>query len=128
MLLRISLGVSLLFVGLNHYMTMDGFTGMVSGGLGPLTPLGTIWAYVLPGLMVVGGALLALGMYMDIGSWAAGIALASIPMGLLLKSVVGGVPLTDVMPMVHTTFIWILVYYFAVKSCCCCGSCSTQGK
>ena len=119
--IRISFGLSLLLMGLWHYMTLDGFVIMVSDGLGPLTILGTIWAYILPALMIVGGALLTIGKYDEIGSLAAGIALGSIAPGLLLKPVLSGISATDVMPMVVNTFIWLLVYAWVVKTSCCCN-------
>ncbi len=118
--LRLSFGLSLVLVGINHYMTMGGFSLMVTDGLGPLTFLGTLWAYVLPALMILGGALLAIGMYTEIGAWAAGLALGSIPVGMLLKPVLTGVALGDMMPVAVNTFVWILIYYFVVKSLACC--------
>ena len=127
LLVRVAFGVSLALIGLNHYMTLDAFVGMTASGLGPLTGLGTLWAYILPALEIVGGVLLAAKYRADIGAWAAGVALASIVIGLLLKTVVGGVALTDVMPTVNTTFIWIITYFFVAKSCVCCGSCKEGG-
>ena len=121
--LRLSFGLSLLFVGIAHYMTLEAFSAMVSDGLGPLEFLGTIWAYVLPALQIVGGALFAVGMYYEVASFTAGLALGSIPVGMLLKSMLSGVSLGDVMPMANNTFIWLLVYLMVVKCCTCCGSC-----
>jgi hypothetical protein len=118
--LRIGFGVSLFLVGLAHYMTMTPFKAMVMGGLGPLEPLGALWALVLPALMIVGGALIAVGMYLEVGAWASGVALASIPVGMLLKPVVGGVPLPDVMPAAINAFIWMIVYVLVIKLSCCC--------
>ncbi len=122
LLLRVSFGVSLALIGLSHYMTLSVFTGMVSDGLGPLSGLGTLWSYVLPALEIVGGVLLVAGYREDIGAWAAGVALASISIGLLLKPVFGGAALGDVMPGVTDTLLWLLAYFFVVKSCLC-GSC-----
>ena len=126
--LRLSFGLSLLLVGVAHYMSFDMVSGMVSDGLGPLTIVGQLWAYVLPALMIVGGALFAVGMYYDIAAWTSGIALGSIPVGMLLKTVLGGVALPDMMPAAINTFIWILVYVMVVKCCTCCGSssCGTE--
>lgn len=123
--LRVGFGASLLLVGLAHYMTMNAFKGMVTEGLGPLEPLGALWALVLPALMIVGGALLAVGMYAEVGAWAAGVALASIPVGMLLKPVLGGVPLPDVMPAAINAFIWLIVYVLVIKLSCC-GSCEKK--
>tara|TARA_Y100000310_G_C20501384_1_gene724175 strand:+ start:437 stop:814 length:378 start_codon:yes stop_codon:yes gene_type:complete len=117
--LRLGFGVSLLLVGIAHYMTLDMFMDMVSMGLGPLTFVGTIWAYVLPALMIVGGALFTIGMYRNIAAWTSGVALASIPVGMLLKPVLSGVPLPDVMPAAINAFIWLLVYVAVVKFCGC---------
>ncbi len=128
LLVRISFGLSLLLVGISHYMTLDMFMGMVTDGLGPLTILGTVWGYMLPGLMILGGALFTIGMYTEIAAWAAGLALGSIPVGMLLKPVLGGVPLPDMMPAAINAFVWILVYILVVKFSCCCGCGSAQGS
>lgn len=126
--LRVSFGLSLLLVGVAHYMTLDMFGGMVAEGLGPLSFLGNIWAYVLPALQIVGGALFAVGMYYEIAAWTSGIALGSIPVGMLLKPVLTGVALPDMMPAAINAFIWLLVYVMVVKCCTCCGSsCGTGG-
>lgn len=118
-LIRVSFGLAVALVGLTHYMDIQGFTGMVSMGLGPLSGLGTLWAYILPGLMVVGGVLLAAGAYHHVASWCVGLALGSIIVGMPLKSVIGGVPLGDVIPAVNNTLIWLLVYGLTIKMACC---------
>ncbi len=118
-LLRISFGVSLLMVGLTHYMTMDAFKAMTMDGLGALEPVGSLWALILPALMIVGGALVTIGKYSEIATWASGIALASVPIGMLLKPVVGGVPLPNVLPDTIDGFIWLIVFVLVVKTSCC---------
>jgi hypothetical protein len=125
MCLRVSFGLSLLFVGIAHYMTMGSFVGMVSGGLGALSMLGTLWAYILPGLMIVGGGLLAINMHREIATWAAGLALASIPAGMLLKPLLGPAALPEVMPMAINAFIWLIIYMLVIK--CSSGCCSSGG-
>ncbi|MBT4120209.1 MAG: hypothetical protein HOG89_01860 [Candidatus Peribacter sp.] len=125
--LRLGFGLSLLLVGVAHYMNLEMFMAMTSDGLGPLTFLGTIWAYVLPALQIVGGALFAVGMYYEIAAWSAGVALGSIPVGMLLKPVLSGVALPDVMPAAINAFIWLIIYALVVKMCTCCGSsCGTS--
>ncbi|HLD08397.1 MAG TPA: hypothetical protein VJB60_05020 [Candidatus Peribacterales bacterium] len=127
-LLRVSFGVALALVGVNHYMTISTFAPFVAGGLGPIDGLGTLWAYILPALMIVGGALLAAGYREDIGVYASGVALASIVIGMLLKPVFGDpASLGTVMPAVNDAFLWLLVYFFVVKSCLCSGSCKEGG-
>lgn len=120
-IVRVSFGISLLCVGLVHYMTFTAFRGMVSEDLGALSMFGTLWAYILPALMIVGGVLFVIGMFMDIAAWTAGLALASIPAGMLLKSVLSGVPLA--MQDANNAFIWLIVFLVVVKSssCCCSG-------
>jgi len=124
-IVRVSFGLSLLCVGLIHYMTFTAFKGMVSEDLAALSMLGTLWAYILPALMIVGGALFVIGMFMDVAAWAAGLALASIPAGMLLKSVLSGVSIATTMPAAVNAFIWLLVYLVVVKSC---ASCCAGGK
>lgn len=124
--LRLSLGLSLIIIGLNHYMNFDPFRVMVESGLGPITFLGTVWAFVVPALEIVGGALLAIRRYGYVAAWTAGAALGSIPVGLLLKTLFTGEALDVYMPTANDTFIWILVFYFAAKtmSCCCGPNCN----
>ena len=129
--LRISFGLSLLFVGIAHYMRLEGLVSMMDG-LGPLTIVGQLWAYILPALMIVGGALFAIGMYTEIAAWAGGLAVGSIAAGMMLQPVLSPVGIADMMPATVNAFIWLLVYYFTVKSACCCkcgnaaGSCGCK--
>ncbi len=115
-----SFGLSLLLVGVAHYQTIGNFSNMVAQGLGPLEPLGSIWAYVLPALMIVGGALYTVNRKTCIAGLASGVALGSIPVGMLLKAVLDeNVALGDMMGPAINAFIWLLVYAFVVKSTCC---------
>lgn len=123
--MRVAFGGALALVGVAHYMTLSGFKSMVSDGLGPVAPLGTIWAYVLPALMIVGGVLIVFKKKPDVAAWAAGVSLASIAVGMLLKPVLGGVALSEVMPAVINAFIWLLVYAMVVK--CCLAPCEKGG-
>jgi hypothetical protein len=118
-LLRISFGLSLLFVGIDHYANIADFSQFVSSGLGSLGQVGTLWAYVFPGLMIIGGALLVLGQYLDTAVWTAGLALAAIPAGLTLKPILSDTALTDVMPGVINAIIWLVLYYLVTKSIFC---------
>ncbi|MDP6561665.1 MAG: hypothetical protein QF793_01945 [Candidatus Peribacteraceae bacterium] len=128
--LRVSFGLSLLLVGVAHYMNFEMFAGMTAEDLGALEFAGQIWAYVLPALQIVGGALFAVGMYYEIAAWTSGVALASIPVGMLLKPVLAGASLPGVMPHVINAFIWLVIYALVVKMCTCCGggSCESQGS
>ncbi len=123
---RLSFGLSILFLGVSHYMTLEGFISMTSAGLGPLTPLGVLWAYIFPGLMIIGGALYVMGMYGEIAAWAAGIALGSIPAGMFIKAVVGGVSTADLMPPAINALIFLLVFHHVARWCSSCTQCGSS--
>ncbi len=131
LILRVFFGLSLIFVGITHYKTIGDFAAFVGDGLGPLAPVGVAWGYILPGLMILGGLIFVIGKFPVVGVWAAGIALGSIPAGILLKSVVADMPLGDTMPGALNAFTWLIVYMFAVKAFCGCGmkkKCCEPGK
>ena len=113
-------GASALLIGLAHYGAIQEFSGFVGMGLGPLAPLGLLWGYILPGLMVIGGALLIVGSCL-LSTWLLGIAFGSIIVGMLLKPLLGGVALADVMPATINAYIYLFAYVLAVK-CGCSGT------
>ncbi len=124
-LLRVFFGLSLFCVGVVHYKTIGEFSAFVGDGLGPLTMVGVAWGYVLPALMIIGGALFVIGMFPVWAVWAAGLALGSIPAGILLKSVVTDMSLGDTMPGAINAFTWLIVYMFAAKAFCGCNKKAT---
>lgn len=128
---RISLGLSLLFVGLVLYMNFTSSSAMMSEDLAFLSFLGSLWAYILPALMIIGGSLFALGMFRDVAVWAASIAIGSIPVGMLLKSVLSGLPLTATMPMTIDAFVWLIALVVVIKvseASCAPGCCDETAK
>jgi len=127
---RVSFGLSLLFVGLVHYMAFESFVGMVNEDLAALSFLGTLWAYILPALMIIGGALLVLGMFTEVALWASSIALGSIPAGMLFKSVASGLPLSQTMEPAINALIWLLalIVITKVSGCASEGGCCTSSK
>jgi hypothetical protein len=58
---------------------------------------------------------------MDIAAWCGGVALLSIIIGMMLKDILGTVTMGEVAPAVQNALLWLLVYFFAVKSHCCSG-------
>lgn len=112
---RIGFGVSLALVGVAHYQDAATFAEAVGRGLGPLEAVGMVWGYLLPGLMIVGGVLMALGVFAQVGTLLAGVALLSIPAGLMLKSVLSGLSLNDTMPPAMNAIVWILLYIAAAR-------------
>lgn len=119
---RIGFGIALALVGVAHYMDAATFAEAVGRGLGALEQAGMVWGYLLPGLMIVGGVLIALGFFPAVGTFVAGVALLSIPAGLMLKSVLSGLSLNDTMPPAMNAIVWILFYVAAVRGfghqCC----------
>lgn len=124
-LLRISFGISIVFIGFAFYINFNPFLGMVREDLGFLTFFGTVWSFILPGLFIVGGLLLASNMYLEIAAWVTGIALASLPAGLLLKCVVSDIPVSSMMSTADEALLWLFVFVFVIKSSTasdgCCG-------
>ena len=118
-LLRVSLGLSLMFIGVNYYAHVQVLAVTMRTGFGYFTGVADSWAYVMPGLLVIGGVLLLIGQHLDVAAWAAGIALASIPAGLLAKATLGVAPLSAVMPQATQSLLWLIVFYLACSSCCC---------
>jgi hypothetical protein len=115
--------VTLALYGVEHYMHFQGFSAMTTMGFGGiLASLAQLWAYILPLLMIVGGGLLVVPYRTDIAAWCAGVAIASIAIGLVLQSVLGTGSLGDLGMGVNNALLWLLIYFFAVKSAsCCCG-------
>jgi len=120
LVLRVTFGLSVLFVGIAHYKDFGALKGMVTDGLGILTFFGGIWAVILPALMIVGGALFAVGLYMEYAIIVSGIAIGSIPVGMLIKPLLSEAMLSAVMPAATNAFIWLLVYAIVVKCVSCC--------
>ena len=112
---RIGFGVALALVGVAHYMDISVFAEAVGRGLDQLEPLGMVWGYILPALMIVGGTFIACGFLPPVGTMLAGIALVSIPAGLMLKSVLSGLSLNDTMPAAMNAIVWILYYVAATQ-------------
>lgn len=125
---RVGFGLALAFVGFAHYQNPF-YAESVARGLGVLEPVGMAWGYVLPALMILGGLLLAFGIYMNVAAYASALALASIPAGLLLKSVISGIPLESTMPPAMNALVWIIVLLMVTKGSSCgkASSCVADG-
>lgn len=124
--LRVSFGLALLFVGIDHYLNFAAFSGMTAGGMGSLAPLGTVWAYALPALQIVGGASIALGVKPEVGYPAASLALTSIAVGMTLKPLLGdGACLAGcdmaTMGAAQNALIWLFILALVAKMGCCGG-------
>lgn len=113
-IVRVGFGLALAFVGFAHYQDPT-FAESVGRGLNSLESLGMIWGYVLPALFILGGLLLAFGIYRKFATAVTAIALVSIPAGLMLKSAIGGISLSDTMPPAMNALVWIAVFLLIQK-------------
>ncbi|MBP9773961.1 MAG: hypothetical protein KBD00_05055 [Candidatus Peribacteraceae bacterium] len=114
-IIRISLGACMIMVGIAMYREFQPFEASVVDGMGFLRIHGTIWAYAMPALLIVGGGLLMYGKGMFITAWVGGIALCSVPVGLLLKTILSGHPLPDILTALYPYFLWIILFWIGVN-------------
>mgnify|MGYP000963345839 FL=1 len=113
--LRLSVGLSLLIVGMTQYRDFEPFKASALDGIGGLWSLGLVWTFLLPGLLILSGSLLVYGRAMFITAWMGGLALGSVPVGLLLKSLMSGQPLPDTLMAATLYLPWLLLFFFAVS-------------
>ncbi len=122
--LRVVFGLSLLLIGIGHYMSLASLSTMISDGLGPLAGIGSIWAYIMPALEIIAGITLTINMYRPAGAWAAGLAFGSMAIGTLAKTLLSGADLGAGMGMAQVSLLWLLFLYFALKSSGCGSGCN----
>jgi hypothetical protein len=115
LLLRVPLGLTMLMIGISAYRDFAPFVANVTDGLGWAVSLGYVWSFFLPALLIFGGGLLAVGRYSWIAAWTGGLALASLPVGLILKNIITGVPLPDMMAASYPVIVWLVAYYLALN-------------
>ena len=122
---RVAFGLILVGYGVNHYRNINGFVEMSSGALTSVAPLATIaglLAYIVPALMIVGGALFAVK---QLGCVSKTCILASLSgiIGWASLAVLFGDPNAGgtFMPLIQNAAL-LLVLYWVVKKMSCCGS------
>lgn len=116
-LIRISFGLSLMFVGIAHITDLQSFSLVVGDGFDGVFFLSYpawLYSYLHPFLLLFGGALLVLNRFPVLAAWCAGIPLVMIPAGMLSKAIFA-LDLNDLMPSAINTWIWILVYVYVVR-------------
>ncbi|MDD5055245.1 MAG: hypothetical protein PHZ00_03165 [Candidatus Peribacteraceae bacterium] len=114
--LRLSLGVTMAFIGITAYRDFVPFVELVTDGLGGITFLGYVWAFFLPALLIFGGVFLVIGRYLVLAAWTGGLALASVPIGMVLKTVMTGLPLPDMLAASYPVIVWLLAFVIALKT------------
>ncbi len=80
-----------------------------------MSGFGTVCSYFLPALLIFGGAFLAIGRYSFLAAWFGGIALGSIPVALVLKTVMTGMPLPDMLIAAYPSVVWMIAFYLSLN-------------
>lgn len=113
--LRVPIGLTMVMIGISAYREFAPFVANVTEGLAWVSAFGTVWAYLLPASLIFGGGLLALGRYSYVAGIAGGLGLGSVPVGLILKNIISGVPLPDMMAAAYPSILWIVAFYLALN-------------
>lgn len=114
LMLRIALGITMMMMGISAYRDLAPFLANVTDGLEWASSAGTVWGFFLPALFLFGGGMLVIGRYSFVTAWVGGIALASIPAGILLKTIIGGLPLPDMLSASYPAIVWLLAFAYAI--------------
>lgn len=115
LVLRIPLGICMVMIGTSAYRDLAPFLASVTDGLGWASAFGTVWGFILPALLIFGGGMLAIGRYSYVAALTGGLALGSIPVGLILKNIITGIPLPDMMAASYPAIVWLVAFYLAVN-------------
>ena len=115
LVLRVPLGLVMVMIGASAYRDFAPFVANITDGLGWVSSFGYVWAFVLPALMIFGGGMLAIGRYSYVVALTGGVALGSVPVGLILKNIITGVPLPDMMAASYPTIVWMIAFYLALN-------------
>ena len=116
LVLRVPLGISMVMIGASAYRDFAPFVANVTDGLGWASSFGYVWAFILPALLLFGGGMLAIGRYSYVAALTGGVALGSVPMGLILKNIVTGIPLPDMLSASYPTIVWMIAFYLALNT------------
>lgn len=116
LVLRVPLGISMVMIGASAYRDFAPFVANVTDGLGWASSFGYVWAFILPALLLFGGGMLAIGRYSYVAALTGGVALGSVPMGLILKNIVTGIPLPDMLSASYPTIVWMMAFYLALNT------------
>ncbi len=125
---RIGFGLVLVGYGLNHYRNLSGFVEMSKGVFPGVPVVGTVaglLAYIVPALMIVGGALFAVRQLGCISKTCILAALGGILGWAGLAVLVGdGNAAGSMMPLLQNASVLLILYYIIKKMSCCGSSCA----
>lgn len=106
----------MVLIGISAYRDFAPFVANVTDGLGWFSSFATVWSFLLPALLIFGGGFLVIGRYGYIAALTGGTALATVPIGLLLKTIIGGLPLPTMLSAAYPTIVWIVAFYLALNA------------
>ncbi len=125
---RIAFGLILVAFGVNHYKDVAGFSRMSSEALSAVPMLASVagvLAYIVPALMIVGGALFAVKQLGCVSKTCILASLSGIIGWASLAILIGdGAAGGSFMPAIQNASI-LLILYWVIKKMSCCGSCPT---
>jgi uncharacterized membrane protein YphA (DoxX/SURF4 family) len=107
MFMRISFGLCLALIGIDHIKNMAEFAPTVSGGFGFLDPVAPLAIWLVSVLEVVGGLWFAIDVRSKWPGLLVGLALMLIAVGMTAKTLLGGVPLMNVMDATQNSLLWL---------------------
>lgn len=126
---RVAFGLILVAFGVNHYKDVGGFSEMSSGALSAVPPLAMvagILAYIVPALMIIGGALFAVKQLGCISKTCILASLSGIIGWASLAVLVGdGAAGGSFMPAIQNAAVLLILYWVVKKMSCCGSSCPT---
>lgn len=126
---RVAFGLILVAFGVNHYKDVSGFSAMSSGALSSVPALGMvagILAYIVPALMIIGGALFAVRQLGNISKTCILASLSGIIAWASLAVLLGdGAAGGSFMPAIQNAAVLLILYWVVKKMSCCGSSCAT---
>lgn len=130
---RVAFGLILVAYGVNHYRHIGDFVGMAKSAYPTVSMIASVaglLAYIVPALMIVGGALFAVKQLCCVAKTCILASLAGIIGWASVAVLVGDGSMSGaMMPMIQNAAI-LLLLFFSVKKlgCCSSGACAPTSK
>lgn len=120
---------------MNHYRNLGGDGGFIAASKSALAPVGELatvagyLAYIVPGLMIIGGVLFALKLFDCVAKACLLAVLSGIIGWASLAIFIGNAGMTgQMMPQILNASILVILYSVIKKMSCCGTSCSTPSS
>lgn len=128
---RVAFGLILVSFGVNHYRHLSDFVGMAKSAY-QMTPMlagvAALLAYIVPALMIVGGALFAVKQLCCVSKMCILASLSGIIGWASVAVLVGdGMIGGQMMPMIQSAAVLLILYFMVKKMGCCKSACGASG-